>query len=118
MSSQHLHGVNDPFVIQPRHHSHHGGAENSLSLRQSVVNNNKMCSSYITAAVLVKNLVCINLCAECGIALIATFNEALTKDEQQKKYLLQVVEFREALEFFYNCIPDSLKNCTFTGSAK
>jgi len=64
--------------------------------------------SYITAAALVKNLVCINDCAERGVTLIQTFNETITKDEQQKQYLLQVVEKQRKL--FKNCNGDSLKN--------
>ena len=64
--------------------------------------------SYITAAALVKNLVCINDCAESRIALIQKFNETITKDEQQKQHLLQVVEYHRKL--FKNCNRDSLKN--------
>lgn len=40
----------------------------------------------------VKNLACVNDCAERGVALIQTFNDSTTKDEEQKQYLLQVVE--------------------------
>ena len=41
---------------------------------------------------LVKNLACVNDCAERGIAPIQTFSDSITKDEEQKQYLLQVVE--------------------------
>lgn len=34
----------------------------------------------------------VNDCAERGIALISTFNSSITKDEQQKQYLLRVVD--------------------------
>lgn len=64
--------------------------------------------SYIAAAALVKNLVCVNDCAERGVALIQEFNETITKDEQQKQYLLQVVEKHR--KSFLNCNRDSLKN--------
>jgi len=39
----------------------------------------------------VKQLRVVNDCAERGIALISTYNAALTKDESQKQYLLQLV---------------------------
>ena len=48
--------------------------------------------SYMIAAEFAKNLVCVNDCAERGVALIQTFNASITKDEAQKQYLLQVVE--------------------------
>jgi hypothetical protein len=38
-----------------------------------------------------KNLRIVNDCAERGIALITSYNAALTKDESQKQYLLQLV---------------------------
>ena len=38
-----------------------------------------------------KQLRVVNDCAERGIALITSFNSALTKDESQKQYLLQLV---------------------------
>jgi hypothetical protein len=40
----------------------------------------------------VKNLVCVNDCAERGVALMQTFNATITKNEDQKQYLMQVVE--------------------------
>src|SRR6476619_2863808 len=49
-------------------------------------------TSYKKAAAAAKNLTCVNDCAERGVALIQTFNETLTRDEEQKQYLLQVVE--------------------------
>lgn len=48
--------------------------------------------SFKKAADLVKNLSCVNDCAERGIALIQSFNATITHDETQKQYLLQVVE--------------------------
>jgi len=48
--------------------------------------------SYKVARELVKNLPCVNDCAERGVALIQNFNETITKDEEQKQFLLQVVE--------------------------
>jgi len=47
--------------------------------------------SYEQALSLVTRLPCVNDCAERGIALIEKFNNT-TKDENQKQYLLQVVE--------------------------
>lgn len=49
-------------------------------------------ASYKNAEAAAKNLACVNDCAERGVALIETFNETLTRDEEQKQYLLQVVE--------------------------
>ncbi|ESN97700.1 hypothetical protein HELRODRAFT_177756 [Helobdella robusta] len=48
--------------------------------------------SFQVAAVFVKNLVCINDSAERGVALVQHFNETITKDVEQKQFLLQVVE--------------------------
>jgi len=48
--------------------------------------------SFKIAEVLVKHLACVNDCAERGVALMQTFNETITKDEEQKQFLLQVVE--------------------------
>ena len=39
----------------------------------------------------VKQLKVVNDCAERGVALIQSYNAALTKDETQKQYLLQLV---------------------------
>jgi len=47
--------------------------------------------SYKDAVVMVNNLASTNDCAERGVALIQAFN-ASTKDEDQRQYLLQVVE--------------------------
>ena len=44
------------------------------------------------AEALIKNLTCVNDCAERGVALMQTFNESITKNEEQKQFLLQVVE--------------------------
>ena len=49
-------------------------------------------ASYKKAEAAAKNLACVDDCDEHGVALIQTFNETLTRDEQQKQYLLQVVE--------------------------
>jgi hypothetical protein len=64
--------------------------------------------SYNMASVLVKNLACVNDCAERGVALIQNFNSSITSDEEQKQYLLQVVE--QHRKAFKNCNRDSLKN--------
>jgi hypothetical protein len=48
--------------------------------------------SFKLAEAAVKNLACVNDCAERGVALIQTFNETLTRNEEHKQYLLQVVE--------------------------
>ena len=48
--------------------------------------------SFQVAVVFVRNLVCINDSAERGVALVQHFNETITKDEEQKQFLLQVVE--------------------------
>ena len=63
--------------------------------------------SYNAAATLVKNLAGVNDCSERGGALIQNFNETITKDEQQKQFLLQVVEKHR--KQFKNCKRDSLK---------
>ena len=46
--------------------------------------------SFQIAANLVKNLACVNDVAERGVALIQRFNSSISKDEEQKQYLLQV----------------------------
>ena len=48
--------------------------------------------SYRIACEFVNNLVCVNDSAERGVALIQNFNSTITKDEEQKQFLLQVVE--------------------------
>lgn len=48
--------------------------------------------SYKMACQVVNNLACVNDCAERGVALIQNFNATITKDEEQKQFLLQVVE--------------------------
>ena len=48
--------------------------------------------SFKIAEALVKNLACVNDCAERGVALMQTFNQTVTKDEEQKQFVLQVVE--------------------------
>lgn len=63
--------------------------------------------SYSTAAALVQNLSCVNDCAERGVALMQLFNDSITKDEQQKQYLLQVVERHR--KNFKDCNRKSLK---------
>jgi len=62
--------------------------------------------AYKNAEDVVKNLVCVNDCAERGVALIQTFNATVTKDESQKQYLLQVVEKHR--KDFSNCNRDNL----------
>ena len=51
----------------------------------------------------VKQLKVVNDCAEKGVALIHSYNAALTKDETQKQLLLQLVSQLQKL------IPDSTK---------
>lgn len=48
--------------------------------------------SFLEAKKIVKGLKVVNDCAERGIALATTFNKSLTKQEEQKQYLFQVVE--------------------------
>lgn len=48
--------------------------------------------SYKTAFEFINNLACVNDSAERGVALIQNFNATITKDEEQKQFLLQVVE--------------------------
>lgn len=55
---------------------------------------------------LVKNIACVNDCAERGVALIQTFNATITKDESQKQYLLQVVE--QHRKTYSHCNRDNL----------
>ena len=56
--------------------------------------------SYTKAALFAKNLICVNDVAEQGVALIQDFNSA-TKNEEQKQFLLQVVEMHR--KKFTNC---------------
>ena len=42
---------------------------------------------------LASGIAVINDFAECGVALIQDYNQVLTKDEQQRQFLLQVVEW-------------------------
>ena len=62
--------------------------------------------SHKIASEFVKNLPCINDFAERGVALIQSFNATLTNDEEQKHYLLQVVEKHR--HEFAKCNRDSL----------
>jgi hypothetical protein len=48
--------------------------------------------SYKIASDFISNLACVNDCAERGVALIQNFNATITNDEEQKQYLLQVVD--------------------------
>jgi hypothetical protein len=48
--------------------------------------------SYKIAFKLISNLACVNDVAERGVALIQNFNATITKDEEQKQYLMQVIE--------------------------
>ena len=57
-------------------------------------------AAYTDAATTVSKLVCVNDCAERGVALIQDFNSA-TKDKMQKQFLLQVVE--QHRKYFTNC---------------
>lgn len=63
-------------------------------------------ASFKIAKSVVKKLVCVNDCAERGVALIQTFNESVTKNEEQKQYLLQVVEKHR--NDFKHCRRDNL----------
>ena len=49
-------------------------------------------SDYQTAAKYVRALKVVNDCAERGVALMQNYNSILTKNEDQKQFLLQVVE--------------------------
>lgn len=55
-----------------------------------------------------KNLPCVNDCPERGVALIQNYNETITKDEEQKQFLLQVVEKHR--RDFSKCNRDDLAN--------
>lgn len=48
--------------------------------------------SYKKSRDIVKGIKVVNDCAERGVALISQFNAKLTKNEEQKQYLSQVVE--------------------------
>lgn len=48
-------------------------------------------SAFQALRIKAKQLRVVNDCAERGIALITSYNAALTKDESQKQYLLQLV---------------------------
>lgn len=50
------------------------------------------CQSYKTACEYVHNLPCVNDCAERGVALMQHFNATITKKEEEKQFVLQVVE--------------------------
>lgn len=62
--------------------------------------------AYLAAEDLSRKLVCVNDCAERGVALIRTFNASITKDESQKQYLLQVIEKHR--KDFLKCNRDNL----------
>jgi hypothetical protein len=64
--------------------------------------------SFKIASDLVKNLTCVNDSAERAVALMQTFNQTITKDEEQKQYLLQVVEKHR--KDFQQCNRDSLED--------
>lgn len=49
-------------------------------------------ADYQRSKQLVQSLRAVNDLAERGVALIQEFNSSLTRDEEQKQYLLQVVE--------------------------
>lgn len=69
---------------------------NALKLNTQFLNqppaNWNSCSDYKKAKEVVKSLQVVNDAAERGIALISTFNDILTNKEDQKQYLLQLVE--------------------------
>lgn len=65
-------GINDSFLDQPVE-----------TWPESTV--------FCEATSFIKNLPCVNDCAERGVSLIETFNTAV-KDEEQKQFMLQVVE--------------------------
>lgn len=50
------------------------------------------CNSYNKAAVFVKNCKVVNDLSERAIKLITDFASTLTKDEEQRQFILQVVE--------------------------
>ena len=51
----------------------------------------KSSTDYLAGYEIVKNLQVVNDHAERGVALIQEYNSIITKDEEQKQYLLQVV---------------------------
>jgi len=65
-------------------------------------------TSFKTAETSVKNLLCINDCVERVVALIQTFNATVTKNEEQKQYLLQVCERHR--NYLKQCNCDNLVN--------
>ena len=48
--------------------------------------------TYKKGLIRIKGLQVINDCAECGVGLISQYNEILTKNEEQRQYLLKVVQ--------------------------
>ena len=50
------------------------------------------CQSYKTACKSVKNLPFVNDCAERGVVLMQNFNATITNNEEEKQFVLQVVE--------------------------
>jgi hypothetical protein len=60
----------------------------------------------------VKNLQVVNDCAERGVALIEEFNSILTKQEEQKQFLLQVVT--EHRRQFPDCAKSTLSASSST----
>jgi hypothetical protein len=62
---------------------------NFLHLHPSIWNTN---DDYIRGRCKVHNLKVVNDAAERGVALVQSFNAIITNQEEQKQYLLQVVE--------------------------
>lgn len=65
---------------------------NSMPLLRSRSSEWKELDSYKKSRDVVKGIKVVNDCAERGVALITQFNGKLTKNEEQKQYILQVVE--------------------------
>lgn len=63
--------------------------------------------SYIQAAKYVKNLSCVNDVAERAVSMVQTFNES-TRSEEQKQFLLQVVEEHQKEFDLIKCKRDTL----------
>ena len=62
--------------------------------------------NFIAGLDMVKNLKTVNDVAEREVKLMTDFNNILTKDEQQRKYLLPVI--KEYRNFFPNCTKETL----------
>lgn len=52
--------------------------------------------AYIANQMIVQSVTVVNDLAERGVALIQEFNDSITRNEEQKQYLLQVIEYHRS----------------------